>query len=101
MITIDQLKDAIDRTEALRRYLNIDAKLIQVEEEQLRTQVPGFWDDTKKAEAQMRKVKSLQSWLDVGRGLDAFFDGIGEVPEFAGHIVALDGYGDFVEGDFA
>ena len=57
MITIEQLKDAIDRTEALKRYLNIDAKLIQVEEEQLRTQVPGFWDDPKKAEVQMKKVK--------------------------------------------
>ncbi|MCQ2066644.1 MAG: peptide chain release factor 2 [Bacteroidaceae bacterium] len=64
MITIDQLKDAVDRTEALKRYLNIDAKLIQVEEEQLRTQVPGFWDDPKKAEAQMKKVKSLQGWID-------------------------------------
>ncbi len=64
MITIEQLKDVIDRTEALKRYLNIDAKLIQVEEEQLRTQAPGFWDDTKKAEAQMKKVKSLQSWID-------------------------------------
>ena len=64
MITIEQLKDVIDRTEALKRYLNIDAKLIQVEEEQLRTQAPGFWDDTKKAEAQMKKVKSLQGWID-------------------------------------
>ena len=64
MITIEQLKDAVDRTSALKRYLNIDAKLIQVEEEQLRTQAPGFWDDTKKAEAQMKKVKSLQSWID-------------------------------------
>lgn len=64
MITAEQLKDAVDRTEALKRYLNIDAKLIQVEEEQLRTQAPGFWDDTKKAEAQMKKVKTIQSWID-------------------------------------
>ena len=64
MITAEQLKDVKERTEALRRYLDIDAKLIQVEEEQLRTQAPGFWDDAKKAEAQMKKVKSLQAWLD-------------------------------------
>ena len=56
MITIEQLKDVKTRTEALNRYLDIDAKLIQVEEEQLRTQAPGFWDDAKKAEAQMKKV---------------------------------------------
>ena len=64
MITAEQLKDVLDRTEALKRYLNIDAKLIQVEEEQLRTQAPGFWDDPKKAEVQMKKVKDLQSWID-------------------------------------
>ena len=64
MITIDQLKDIKERTAALKQYLSIDEKIIQVEEEQLRTQAPGFWDDAKAAEAQMKKVKSLQSWID-------------------------------------
>ncbi|WP_321333715.1 peptide chain release factor 2 [uncultured Bacteroides sp.] len=64
MITIEQLKDVKERTDALRRYLDIDGKKIQVEEEQLRTQAPGFWDDQKKAEAQMILVKSLQKWID-------------------------------------
>ena len=64
MITADQLKDVMERTEALHRYLGIDEKLIQVEEEQLRTQAPGFWDDAKAAEAQMKKVKDLQKWID-------------------------------------
>ena len=47
MITIEQLKDVKTRTEALYRYLDIENKKIQVEEEQLRTQAPGFWDDAK------------------------------------------------------
>ncbi len=64
MITIEQLKDVKERTDALKRYLDIDAKQIQVEEEQLRTQAPGFWDDAKTAEAQMKKVKTLQAWID-------------------------------------
>ncbi len=37
--------------------------MIQIEEEDLRTQVPGFWDDTKAAEVQMRKVKELKNWV--------------------------------------
>jgi peptide chain release factor 2 len=74
MITAEQLKDVIDRTEALKRYLNIDSKLIQVEEEQLRTQAPGFWDDPKKAEAQMKKVKDLQSWIDGYKQVKALAD---------------------------
>ena len=49
--TMEQLKDVKERTEALYRYLDIEGKKIQVEEEQLRTQAPGFWDDQKAAEA--------------------------------------------------
>ena len=64
MITADQLKDIKERTAALKQYLAIDEKIVQVEEEQLRTQAPGFWDDAKKAEAQMKKVKGLQAWID-------------------------------------
>lgn len=64
MITLEQLKDIKERTAALYRYLDIENKKVQVEEEQLRTQVPGFWDDAKKAEAQMKKVKGLQGWID-------------------------------------
>ena len=55
MITADQLKDIQERTEALHRYLDIDKKRIEFEEEQLRTQAPDFWDDPSRAQVQMRK----------------------------------------------
>ncbi len=64
MITSDQLKDVMDRAEALHRYLNIDQKKVVFEEEQLRTQAPDFWEDPKYAQEQMKKVKSIQKWLD-------------------------------------
>ena len=63
MITQEQLKEVKERTEQLNRYLDIDSKKIQYEEEQLRTQAPGFWDDQKRAEAQMKLVKGLEKWL--------------------------------------
>lgn len=63
MITAEQLKDVQQRTEALHRYLNIDQKQIEYEEEQLRTQAPDFWDDPKRAEAQMKKVKGIEKWI--------------------------------------
>ena len=63
MITAEQLKDVKERTEQLHRYLDIDAKKVQYEEEQLRTQAPGFWDDQKRAEAQMKLVKGLEKWI--------------------------------------
>lgn len=39
MITIEQLKDVKERTAALERYLDIENKQVQVEEEQLRPTV--------------------------------------------------------------
>ena len=64
MITADQLKDVMDRADALHHYLNIDQKKVEFEEEQLRTQAPDFWEDPKYAQEQMKKVKSIQKWLD-------------------------------------
>lgn len=63
MITADQLKDVLERTDALNRYLNIDQKKIEFEEEQLRTQAPDFWEDPKYAEEQMKLVKSIEKWI--------------------------------------
>ena len=64
MITADQLKDVMDRADALHHYLNIDQKKVEFEEEQLRTQAPDFWEDPKYAQEQMKKVKGIQKWLD-------------------------------------
>ena len=64
MITSDQLKDVLERTEKLHHYLNIDQKKVEFEEEQLRTQAPDFWDDPKRAEEQMKKVKGIEKWLN-------------------------------------
>ena len=64
MITADQLKDVMGRADALHRYLNIDQKKVEFEEEQLRTQAPDFWEDPKYAQEQMKKVKGIQKWLD-------------------------------------
>lgn len=74
MITTEQLKEAKDRVEALNRYLDIDAKVIQLEEEQLRTQAPGFWDDAKRAEEQMKLVKSLEKWIEGYKGVKLLAD---------------------------
>lgn len=63
MITSDQLKDVMERAEALHRYLNIDQKKVEFEEEQLRTQAPDFWEDPKRAQEQMIKVKGIEKWL--------------------------------------
>jgi len=63
MITADQLKDIQERAEALHRYLDIDRKRVELEEEELRTQAPDFWDDPARAQEQMKKVKGIEKWI--------------------------------------
>ncbi|WP_152564746.1 peptide chain release factor 2 [Porphyromonas crevioricanis] len=63
MITMDQLNSLLERRDALRGYLDVDGRRIQLEEEELRTQDPEFWQDQQRAEQQMRKVKDLKRWI--------------------------------------
>lgn len=64
VITQDQIKELGQRRDALHHYLDIDGKKIQVEEEELRTHVPDFWEHPKEAQVQMKKIKDLQSWIE-------------------------------------
>ena len=53
---------------AKRRWggiFDIDRKKIEIEEEELRSQAPDFWEDAKKAEEQMKKLKELKSWVNA------------------------------------
>ncbi len=70
MITQEQLKDISERAEALKRYLDIDSKKIEVEEEELRTHVADFWEHREAAEAQMRKIKGIRFWIDAYEALE-------------------------------
>ncbi|MDO5036489.1 MAG: peptide chain release factor 2 [Porphyromonas sp.] len=63
MITTDQLQNVLERRDALRGYLDIDGKKIQLQEEELRTQDPHFWDDPKKAQAQLKLVSGIKGWI--------------------------------------
>ena len=42
---------------------DVDSKKIQLEEEELRTQAPDFWEDPQKAEVQMKIVRGLKGWI--------------------------------------
>ncbi|HOG20341.1 MAG TPA: peptide chain release factor 2 [Salinivirgaceae bacterium] len=64
MITPDNIKELTKRIEELRRYLDIDTKKTRIEEEEIKTQAPGFWDDTEKAEKQLKYIKELKNWVE-------------------------------------
>ncbi|MEL7268804.1 MAG: peptide chain release factor 2 [Bacteroidota bacterium] len=64
MVTTDQQKDLIERLGALRRYLDIDAKLIEIENEEEKTAAPGFWDNPQEAQVKMKSLKAKKKWVD-------------------------------------
>ena len=53
MINQDQLKDSRKRIDAISVYLKIDEKRIQLQEAELKTQDPDFWNDSKAAGNQL------------------------------------------------
>src|SRR5574344_978039 len=63
MITQDQIKDLQERLVTLRKCLAIDARREEVGKKEQESQAPGFWDDPKKAEAFLKNVNALKSWV--------------------------------------
>ena len=82
MVTIEQIKDLVERRDALYRYLAIDQKRIDFEEEQLKTTAPDFWDRPEEAEKQLKKVASIKAWIDGFDGLSHKVDDLELMPEF-------------------
>ncbi|WP_187260987.1 peptide chain release factor 2 [Pontibacter beigongshangensis] len=63
-MTTEHVKDLKGRVEALRRYLDYDNKLQQVEETEHQTTAPDFWNDPKAAEKVLKEIKSIKVWTD-------------------------------------
>jgi peptide chain release factor 2 len=82
MITSDQQKDLTNRIQAIYNYLKIDEKEIALREKELKTQDPGFWDDAKKAEGQMKEIRSLKFWIEGYKVLKQILDDLDVLIEF-------------------
>ncbi|NJW52545.1 peptide chain release factor 2 [Salinimicrobium oceani] len=64
MLTVDTIKNFKDRLVALRRYLDVDAKKIEISNLQEKTLAPEFWNDPKKAELLLKELNSEKKWVD-------------------------------------
>jgi peptide chain release factor 2 len=63
-MTFEQYKDLAKRVIDIQAFLKIDAKRMELKEEELKSQDPSFWDDPKKAEAQMKTIRGLKYWVE-------------------------------------
>jgi peptide chain release factor 2 len=82
MVNQEQLKDISGRIEAISNYLKIPEKRLQLQEEELKTQDPSFWDDPKAAEGQMKSIRTLKFWIDAYDKLKSMFDDTELLMEF-------------------
>ncbi|MFA5541111.1 MAG: peptide chain release factor 2 [Bacteroidales bacterium] len=65
-MTIDErIKDFDERVTALRRFLDIDNKKKQIEEETKITLSEGFWNDAKEAEKFLKKINEKKVWTNI------------------------------------
>ncbi|MGB1039238.1 MAG: peptide chain release factor 2 [Flavobacteriales bacterium] len=62
MINQDQITDVKNRLADLNRYLDLDKKRVEIEEEEIKTHDPNFWDDPKEAEKILKQINSKKYW---------------------------------------
>ena len=69
---------------------DIDSKLIQLEEEEQRTQAPNFWDNPAEAEKQLKKVAGIKAWTDSFSQVNRLTDDLQVIFDFAREGAASD-----------
>ncbi len=65
MTTEEQVQALQKRIEELGHYLDIEAKRVQLAEEELRSADPTLWDNPERAEKQMKVFKELKRWVEA------------------------------------
>ncbi|MCG2430445.1 peptide chain release factor 2 [Aequorivita xiaoshiensis] len=64
MTSTDQIKDLKTRLDALRRYLDIDGKNIEITNDEEKTFDPNFWNNSQEAEAFMKVLRTKKKWVN-------------------------------------
>ncbi|WP_139260409.1 peptide chain release factor 2 [Flavobacterium defluvii] len=64
MTTAEQVKGIVERLGALRRYLDVDAKLIEIANEEEKTFAPDFWNNPKEAENIVKNLRNKKKWIE-------------------------------------
>jgi peptide chain release factor 2 len=82
MINQDQLKELQQRIQAISTYLKIDQKRIELQESELKSQDPTFWDNPKKAETDMKQIRALKFWINTYETLASAADDLEVLLDF-------------------
>ncbi|PHR49623.1 MAG: peptide chain release factor 2 [Fluviicola sp.] len=82
MVNSDQIKELKERISKLLDYLKIDEKKAEIQEKELKSQDPTFWDDPKSAEVLLKKTRQLKFWVESCERAQTKFDDLEVLIEF-------------------
>jgi peptide chain release factor 2 len=82
MVTSYQIDELNKRIEALKGYLQIEDKRGLILEEEKYTHDPDFWNDQKKAQVVMKKIRELKRWVGLYEDVKREVDDAGVTLEF-------------------
>lgn len=82
MITIEKIDDLNARLQALKGYLDIEEKRGRIQEEEKYTLDPEFWNDQKKAQQVMHRIRELKRWVGLYEAVARELDDLGVIFEF-------------------
>ena len=69
MVTAYHIDDLVQRLEALKGYLQVEDKRGLILEEEKYTHDPDFWNDQKKAQVVIKKIRELKRWVVLYEGV--------------------------------
>jgi len=84
MISSEQTKDIIERLSALKKYLAIDAKKVEIANEEEKTFDPDFWNNPKEAELIMKSLRVIKKWVSDFELANQLIDDLQILIEFYG-----------------
>ena len=82
MVSVEQINDLTARVERLQTSIDVEQRLIDLRNEQERTEEPNFWDDPEAARKQLKKVADIKAVIDDFEAVRRAVDDISLIPDF-------------------
>ena len=82
MISLEQIKELLHRTETLGRCIDVDEKRAEVAVKEERTLAADFWDDPKEAEKFLKEIAGIKFWVTEFDKITAGVDDLNVLLEF-------------------
>ncbi|WP_289044367.1 peptide chain release factor 2 [uncultured Olleya sp.] len=82
MITSEHIKNLNTRLKSLRQYLDIDNKLVAIQNEEEQTFDPNFWNDSAAAELVMKSLREKKKWINDYEDSKSYIEDLEVIYEF-------------------